>query len=389
MFIIPHFKMFIEDQIRLIKPSFREICLLMPLPRLSGFIYMMPYFNMHFRHIGLSLATQADQRYGNNLFICKYTTLPIEVLRKRNCFLAAASALNCLKSKKINADLFHAHFIDIDGFVGAQLKEVYNKPLIVNASGSDAYDLPFRNDWYKACSLYVLSAADRVIAVSQYIAKKISELGVSKEKIRLIPNGYNKIFRPFSQTIAREKLGLPQGKKILLCVGSLTEGKGHIYLLEAMKLIRKSRNDVTLLIIGSGDLETALRKRILQEGLDDSVFLVGEKVHGEIPLWMNACDVFVLPSLGESFGVVLIEALACGKPVVATHIGGIPEIISNDDVGVLVQPADPLALFEGLVVALSRKWLSERILDFASKYSLEKTIPSLLNVYLEILNSPN
>lgn len=109
------------------------------------------------------------------------------------------------------------------------------------------------------------------------------------------------------------------------------------------------------------------------------------KPHDEIPLWMNACDLFVLPSLRESFGVVQIEAMACGKPVVATRNGGSEEIITSEEYGLLVEPGDSEELAEKILMALDRKWDREAILKYAERYTWESISKEIMEIYYQIL----
>jgi glycosyltransferase involved in cell wall biosynthesis len=113
--------------------------------------------------------------------------------------------------------------------------------------------------------------------------------------------------------------------------------------------------------------------------------LAGGKPHDEIPLWMNACDLFVLPSLNEGNPTVLPEALGCGKPFVGTKVGGVPEVIASDDYGLLVEPADPEGLAEKILVALDREWDREMILAYAERYTWENIAKEIMGVYEQVL----
>ena len=157
---------------------------------------------------------------------------------------------------------------------------------------------------------------------------------------------------------------------MILNVGNLyDEVKGHKYLIEAISHIVKTRKDILCVIVGAGKLHTALESQIRSLGLEDYILLAGGRPHTEIPLWMNACDLFVLPSLRESFGVVQIEAMACGKPVVATRNGGSEEIITSEDYGLLVEPGDPNDLARKIQMALNREWDQEAILRYTERFT--------------------
>ena len=388
LIVAPNTHDIINDQTMLISTYFNKTNILVSVPYFSKIASNLPYFKKDFGFLRVNLESNIKQINYNTIY-SKFFTLPIEVLQKRNCILEAKNCIKTLARNPINFSLIHAHFL-YTGFIGAELKNVYRKPFVVTAHGGDIYDLPFRDKWYNTIARYVLNEADQVITVSQFNAEKILSLGVSSKKIHVIPNGYDeKLFKPFSTIAARKKLRLPLNKKILLSIGNLVDAKGHTYLIDAMRMVLKKRNDVILVIVGSGPLKEPLQRKTRELGLEGKILFIGQKKHEEIPVWMNACDVFVLPSLCESFGVVIIEALACGKPVVATRIGGIPEIIIDKGFGILVEPACPLSLSEGLLDALERKRVHSKITLYAKKYSWASIVPNILKVYNDVLTASN
>ena len=131
---------------------------------------------------------------------------------------------------------------------------------------------------------------------------------------------------------ARKKISLTKKNKIVLTVGNLEKVKGHSYLIESIEGLSKKIDDVLCVIVGGGKEYQFLKDMVKEKGLQDCVRLVGEKPHAEINIWMNACDIYVQPSLKESFGIVILEAMACGKPVIGTNVGGIPEIILDNSI---------------------------------------------------------
>jgi glycosyltransferase involved in cell wall biosynthesis len=339
----------------------------------------------YFRFLELGVESQDELTRDYTRISPKYFTLPIEILRKRNCYLATKSSIKALSKNPINFSLIHAHFLE-NGFVGTTLKNQYSKPLVVTAHGGDVYDLPFRDAWYNTLARFVLAEADQIITVSRFNAEKLLSLGAPSNKLHVIPNGYDeKLFKPIPVYKARESLGLPLNKKILLSVGNLVDVKGHKYLIDAMSYVLKKRNDVILVIVGTGVLRENLEKKARDLDLNDKILFMGGKKHEEIPLWMNACDIFVLPSLNESFGVVIIEAMACGKPVIGTRVGGIPEIISRDNIGILVKPKHSESLSECIIEALEKKWIPKDIIDYAQQYSWTNIVKRILEVYYKVL----
>ena len=281
--------------------------------------------------------------------------------------------------------LVHSHFLWSSGYVGKRLKEEYDVPFIVTGHGYDVYDLPFRSDAWRRRICDVLNSADHIITVSYSNLACLEKLDI-ETPVSVIPNGFDdKIFYPRNKDECRVKLNLPLDKKILLTVGNCVAIKGHRYLIEAMKMIHTDHPDVLCVIVGSGELYAKEMAMISRVGLSECVWMVGGKPHEEIPLWMSACDVFVLPSLNESFGVVNIEALACGKPVVASKVGGVPEIISSEKYGLLCTAGDVEALAGCVEEALEKEWNSQDILRYAERYSWKKICSEILAVYLDII----
>jgi glycosyltransferase involved in cell wall biosynthesis len=296
-----------------------------------------------------------------------------------------SSVKKTIAKNKFDFNIIHAHFTWPQGYAGARLKEVYGVPFVVTGHGYDVYSLPFRDDEWRAKIEFVLDTADHVITVSQSNLACIKKLDVSTP-VTVIPNGFRSdLFSPRDTSECRKMLNLPQDRKIILTVGNLEPVKGQKYLVEAIQKITQERKDILCVIVGAGKLRLALERQIRLLGLEDSIILAGGKPHDEIPLWMNACDLFVLPSLNEGNPTVMFEALGCGKPFVGTRVGGVPEVITSDEYGLLVDPADPEDLAEKILVALDREWNREAILRYAERYTWENIAKEIMGVYEQVL----
>ena len=296
-----------------------------------------------------------------------------------------AHVKSLIKERGTKFDLIHAHFTWSAGYAGARLKEEYDVPFVVTGHGYDIYSLPFKDDEWRAKIEYVLNTADHIITVSQSNLACIQKLDVSTP-VTVIPNGFRSdLFYPRDSLECRKALNLPQDKKIILTVGNLEPVKGQRYLVEAVQRIIRERKNILCVIVGAGKVRTALERQIRSLGLEDYILLAGGKPHDEIPLWMNACDLFVLPSLSEGNPTVMFEALGCGKPFVGTKVGGVPEVIASDDYGLLVEPADPEDLAEKILVALDREWDREKILTYAERYTWENIAKEIMGVYKQVL----
>lgn len=235
----------------------------------------------------------------------------------------------------------------------------------------------------------VLKNVEKMIVVSNKQKRVISEIFPQyKDKINVIENGYDStLFFPVPKAECRTKLGLPLDKKIIINAANLIQTKGHLYLIDAMVEVVKDRQDVLLIIAGDGYMKNSLIERVKELKLEDYVWLVGNKKHEEIPLWLNSSDLFVLPSLAEGNPTVMFESLSCGVPFIGTNIAGIPEIINSEDYGLLVKPRDPRELSQKILYGLQKGWDKTKIIDYAKNFTwgniAERTVEVLS------LTSPN
>jgi len=182
--------------------------------------------------------------------------------------------------------------------------------------------------------------SDAIASVSRYSSKELLDMGIPESKIFTVYNGVD--IERFNPSINAEEIRSKyRGKKLLLYVGPLTERKGLRYLLSAMPFILKEMEDVLLILVGSGD-ESPLKKMCDELGIREHVVFTGFIDEEHLPMYYSACDLFVFPSLQEGFGMVLTEAMACQKAVIASNNSAIPEVVG--DTGILVAPRNPEAL---------------------------------------------
>lgn len=227
-----------------------------------------------------------------------------------------------------------------DCYAASLIAQNYQKPLVCRVHGSDI-NIGITSPWRSTLMATTFRQAKGIIAVTAALKEKIISLGIEPKKIHVIPNGIDeKLFKKLDKTTCRQKLGFKKEKQYVLFIGNLVEVKGIKYLIEAMKNVPEH---IDLNIIGSGELIETLSSQIASLGLSHRVTLRGRMPHDEIPIWLNASDIFCLPSLNEGCPNVVVEALACGLPIVASNVGGIPELV-DERKGVLVDPADAKAL---------------------------------------------
>jgi glycosyltransferase involved in cell wall biosynthesis len=213
------------------------------------------------------------------------------------------------------------------------------------------------------------------------------ELGIPGDRISVIPTGVdlNK-FYPVSKERARSKLGLPKNEKIILSVGYLTENKGFDLLIKALKMLSGEfhKEALQLVIAGEGLARNDLEKLISSLGLGDVVRLVGGIPHQGLYLWYSAADLFCLVSKEEGWPNVLLEAMACGTPVVATPVGGIPEIISSNRIGLLTRRNEK-DIAKAISIGLKKRWDHDEIIQFARNHTWHEVVQSVHAVFESVI----
>lgn len=290
--------------------------------------------------------------------------------------------------KKVNPDIVHAQGIQI-GISGFLAKKFLRKSYIVWAQGSDVY-LQWR--FKSTVSKLVFRNADAVIALTNDMEKAMQK--IYDASISIVPFGINlESFGnlPTKQAI-REKLGLNTSDSVILFVGTLRPVKGVKYLIEAMNSIRQRDTKASLVLVGDGEERQSLEVLTKELSLEESVTFIGRVPNEKIPEYMAASDVLVLPSLSESFGIVNLEAMASGLPVVASKVGGLPEIIEDGENGFLVEPKNPEQIAERVLLLLEDDTLRGKISrsnkERAKQYSWESVVGRLEQIYSHVLNKP-
>lgn len=277
-------------------------------------------------------------------------------------------------------DLIYSPWAYPDGFGSFLIAQKIGVPIIIGILGSDL-NLFTRYALRRKMISYALKGSNRVIAVSRCLKQKAIELGVPSEKIEVITNGVDKnLFKQMDKMYCRKSLGLESDKKIILFIGHLVPVKGVDCLIDAFSCISKKCENSSLVIVGDGALKHEMLRKINTLGLKDRIKLISSTPHDKIPLWINSCDVLCLPSLNEGCPNVVLEALACGRPVVATNVGGIPDIIDTPDLGILVPPKNPEKLAAALETALNKHWDLKRANEKISSYSWSMNAEKLLEI---------
>ncbi len=219
-------------------------------------------------------------------------------------------------------------------------RAVHRRPILATLQGSDLFQVP-RSKTGKILTKWVLMYTQQITVLSRALLNEALNIGVSLDKIKVIPNGVD--INKFSPSKRRDN--------VILYVGSLIKRKGVNYLIEAFAMLADIYPEYSLVIVGDGVDSVALRTDVQKRALSSKVIFTGSLPPDLVRDWMQHAQVFVLPSIEEGLGVVLLEALACGTPIVASAVGGIVDVVS-DDVGYLVSPANPEELKRSIEILI-------------------------------------
>lgn len=283
--------------------------------------------------------------------------------------------------REFDFDLIDGHYVYPDGFAALKLGQHFNKPVVVSARGSDI-NLFAKFPIIRRLLRHTLTRADHVIAVCQALKEAMVQLEAPAEKISVIPNGVDtqKFFR-VDKKQSRERLGLPEAK-IILSVGRLEPVKGFALLVKAFQklLVDEEKKAVRLVIVGEGSERAKLERLIATLHLHERVRLVGARPHDELKQWYSAADCLCLASEREGWPNVVLEALACGTPVIATKIWGIPEIITSDALGILTERNEE-ALAQALARALNTAWNKAALVQYGRARTWERVARAVENTF--------
>jgi teichuronic acid biosynthesis glycosyltransferase TuaC len=242
--------------------------------------------------------------------------------------LGAIPRIGQLIAEGYDFDVIDAHYYYPDGVAAALLAKHFKKPFTVTARGSDINHIAnYRTP--RRLMQWASRRAHTSIGVSAALANAMQEMGMSASKILVMANGVDlDLFRLQDQRSARSALGWPGGPT-LLSVGNLVENKGQKVAIEALRLLPAFR----LVVVGEGPDRESLEKLVVENKLSARVVFLGRVDHNQLQACYCAADILLLPSSREGWPNVLLEAMACGTPVVANRVGGVPEIVTSDQVG--------------------------------------------------------
>ena len=281
---------------------------------------------------------------------------PLNVL----CMFARVLGLLARIKRDFPFQVIDSHFGYPEGVVAAMLAAATRCPFTVTLRGNEIKFAQYR--FRRPLIRWALQRADRVITVSEELRRFAIALGADPTKVKTIPNGIDpQLFGPRDRVACRLKYGMSEGSAAIVCVGELVERKGHHLVVRALKQIVDREIDAHVWIAGTAGrdgpgYEHVIRDTAAQLGMETRVHFLGFVPRAELSNLLSAGDLFCLPSTMEGWPNVVHEASACGVPVVATAVGGVPEMLPSNRYGFVIPVGNQEALEDALITALRRNW---------------------------------
>lgn len=293
-------------------------------------------------------------------------------------FFLLAEFLSALRiARRQHAQVIHAHWVLPNGLVGAWLCKLLGIPLAISLHGSDIF-VARRNRAFGAVAGWVLRRAAVVTACSEDLRQAAIKLGAAPERVHLIAWGADpERFSPAVQPLDRSHIGLTEESTVLTCLGRIVHKKGFDVLLRALPPLLDSYPELKLVIGGDGAQREQLADLATELGISERIHFPGRISWEDVPAFLAMGDLFVLPSVQDAAGnvdglpTVLLEAMALGKPIVATQIGGVPLVIEHGENGILCPPGNTHALEQAIAMLLENPSLQHKI-SRAARTSVEE-----------------
>lgn len=324
---------------------------------------------------------------GVDIYHTRYIALPRGFLKRFWAYPYAFFVKYRLKKINIKRkiDLIHAHGSIPDDFAAKLLSKSLNIPFILTVHGETVYYKKSQNDLNK--SIAAILDANAVIGVSQNVLNRVVSITKRKDKLYKVYNGFN-IVQSNTNIEIQKSNSKSEDTVYILFGATLVERKGCEILIKAFEIASKEYDNIFLTIAGGGELLEKMKKLSSQLFLEKKVKFLGPVKYSEMLKQMQNCDIFVLPSWDEAFGVVYLEAMSFKKPIIGTEGEGISEIIKDGENGFLVEPKNLASLVKKMSVLIEDKELRETIgingYDTIKNMTWESNAKEMIQIYNEI-----
>ena len=374
----PSHGIFVETRLRKLLASGQvRAHVIAPIPWLPGFLRYGSYGPLH-------RVPQHVERNGLEIEHPRYLVVPKVGMRltPHTLYRAMRKSLRQLLDTGRRFDLIDAHYFYPDGVAAVWLAKEFGLPVTVTSRGTDISLIPqFPGPRRMICA--AANEADGLITVCQALKDGLVELGVDPAKVTVLRNGVDlELFRPMDRQTARKELGL--GRRTLASVGHLVERKGHHHVIEALKDLP----DTDLLIAGDGEERARLIHLAETIGVADRVRFLGVLNQRHLCQVYSAVDALVLASSREGWANVLLEAMACGTPVVASAVWGTPEVVAAPEAGVLMPSLDAAGVAQGVRELFAAYPDHAATRRYAEGFNWDATTAGQLKLFRSIVGQP-
>lgn len=369
---MPRFGIFVAERLnQLLGSRELESTVVAPVP-------WFPFKGRRFGNYGaFARVTDEEEFNGYRVLHPRYPVIPKVGMALAPFLLACATypLIRELADDGEGFDLIDAHYFYPDGVAAALLGKWVDKPVVITARGTDLNLIP--NYTLPRCQIrWAARQASALVTVSKSLRRRLLDLGAPDDKIAVLRNGVDlEKFRVLDREAVREDLGITA--RTILSVGNLVELKGHDVVIDALGGLP----DTNLIIVGSGPMEASLKDQVGRLKLGDRVRFAGTLDRSALIAYYNAADCLVLCSSREGMANVLLESLACGTPVVATPVGGSPEVIADPAAGILMQERSPASLIAALGELFDNYPAREATRRYAENFSWPATVDGLLRLF--------
>ena len=373
----PSHGIFVENRIRhLVRTGLVDLRVTAPVP-------WFPFSNAVFgRYARYRRAPRAEERHGIPIRHPRFLAIP-KIGTIAAPFLLHAALLrdvHAMMRTEAVFDVIDAHYFYPDGVAAAWLGRRLGIPVAITARGTDLNYLALRHPTICQMIRRAAEEADGLIVVCEALKKVLIDIGISASRVQVLRNGVDlQLFHPLERTDVREALALK--RLTLLSVGHLIPRKGHDIVIGALEHLP----DVDLLIVGEGPERRRLETLARTLRVMDRVRFLGHVPHEELVRLYSAADALVLASSREGWANVLLEAMACGTPVVASNVWGTPEVVSTPAAGILVRERTPVAFSNAIRGLLANPPPRFATRSHAEAFSWDATTLGQLNLFRAII----
>ncbi len=368
----PRNGIFVEQRLRrLLETGAITADAVVPVPRCPPFDWFLGRYREQRR------APRTEERFGVAVRYPRFFTWPGLGRWLNPLLMALATRGTVARVLRDHPDsaLIDAHFAFPDGVAAVILGSWLRRPVVITARGSDINVMP-RSGAARRWLRWAGKRCSAIVAVSQALADAMLELGIAREKISVLRNGVDlKTFAALDRATVRRELELDG--TILLSVGNLVPDKGHQLAIAALRDLPQAM----LIVIGQGPHAGFLRRLATESGVASRVRWIPVLSQGELARYYTAADVTILMSRSEGTPNVLLESMACGTPVIATNVGGVPEVVTAKAAGLVLEEHTSAALTQAVLTILSDPPAPAATRGYAERFDWQPTTRALTNLY--------